>query len=103
MVSYRETQGELLRPFILSLLAEAEAALGEVEAAQIAIREAVDVATALEAHGFVPELLLRQARLLAIPASETQRRELLERALAAARAQGAEAVVRAAAEAMSAI
>jgi tetratricopeptide (TPR) repeat protein len=72
MASYRETQGELLRPVILSLLAEAEAAFGETEAAQAAIREAIDVATALEANGFLPELLLRQARLLKGPALQEQ-------------------------------
>jgi tetratricopeptide (TPR) repeat protein len=101
MASYRETQGELLRPFILSLLAEAEAALGQVEAAQAAMREAIVVATSLEARGFLPELLLRQARLLTGSAPRAQRWELLERALAGARKQGAEAVARAAAEALS--
>jgi class 3 adenylate cyclase/tetratricopeptide (TPR) repeat protein len=103
MASYRETQGELLRPFILSLLAEAEAALGEVEAAQAAIREATDVATVLEARGFLPGLLLRQAQLLTGTASRAQLRELLERALGVARAQGAEAMVRTVTDAMSAL
>jgi hypothetical protein len=101
MAGYRETQGELLRPVILSLLAEAEAALGETKAAHAAMREAIDVATALEANGFLPELLLRQAQLLNGPAVQAQRLELLQRALAVARAQGAEAVARAAAEALS--
>jgi hypothetical protein len=103
MASYRETQGELLRPFILSLLAEAEAALGAVDAAQAAIREAADVATALEAWGFLPALLLRQAQLLAGATSRAQRCDLLERALGLARAQGAEAVARTVTGAMSAL
>ena len=103
MANYRETQGELLRPYILSLLAEAQAALGEAEAAQAAMREAIDLATALEANGFLPELLLRQTRLLAGPALQAQRRELLQRTLAMAQAQGAEAVARMAAEAISTI
>jgi tetratricopeptide (TPR) repeat protein len=102
MASYRETQGELLRPFILSLLAEADAALGETEAAQAAIREATDTATVLEARGFLPGLLLRQAQLLPGP-SRTHRRELLERALGVARAQGAEAMARTVTDAMSAL
>jgi tetratricopeptide (TPR) repeat protein len=103
LASYRETQGELLRPFILSLLAEAEAVRGDADAAQAALREAVEVVTALEAHGFLPELLLRQARLLTGPKSQMQRRKLLERAVAVARAQGAHAVERMAAEEMSSV
>jgi len=91
LASYRETQGELLRPFILSLLAEAEVALGDFDAAQRAMGEALDVAIAIEAKGFVPELLLRQAQLCEANTA-TESRELFERALAAARAQGAEAV-----------
>jgi hypothetical protein len=102
MASYRETQGEQLRPFILSLLAEADAALGETEAAQAAIREATDTATVLEARGFLPGLLLRQAQLLPGP-SRTHRRELLERALGVARAQGAKAMARTVTDAMSAL
>jgi class 3 adenylate cyclase/tetratricopeptide (TPR) repeat protein len=91
LASYRETQGELLRPFILSLVAEAEAALGETDAAQAALREAVEVATALEARGFLPELILRQARLCG-HFSQAERQTFLERAIAAAQAQGAEAI-----------
>src|SRR5690348_10256302 len=81
---------ELLRPFILSLVAEAEAAIGDIEAAQAALREAVDVATSLEARGFFPELILRQARLCR--PSDVERKTLLERANAVAQAHGAEAI-----------
>jgi tetratricopeptide (TPR) repeat protein len=102
MADYRETQGELLRPYILSLLAEAHAALGEAEAAQAAMREAIDLATALEANGFLPDLLMRQAMLVG-PALQAERRDLLQRTLAMARAQGAEAVARKAADAMGSL
>jgi class 3 adenylate cyclase/tetratricopeptide (TPR) repeat protein len=102
LASYRETQGELLRPFILSLIAEADVALGDVEAAVAAIREAIEVAEVMEAQGFLPELLLRQARLMVGPAGQPRRQELLGRALAMARAQGAEAVARTAGEAIRA-
>jgi tetratricopeptide (TPR) repeat protein len=95
LASYRETQGELLRPFILSLLAEAEMALGDFAAAEDAMREAIDVATTIQAWGFLPELLLRQARLCG-PDSQSASRNLLEQALATAQAQGAEAVASAA-------
>jgi tetratricopeptide (TPR) repeat protein len=91
LTSYRETQGELLRPFILSLVADAEAAFGEIEAAQAALREAVELATALEARGFLPELILRQARLCG-HLSQVERQTFLERAIAVAQAQGAEAI-----------
>jgi class 3 adenylate cyclase/tetratricopeptide (TPR) repeat protein len=102
LASYRETQGELLRPLILSLLAEAEIALGEVDAAEAAMREAADVALALEAYGFLPELLLQHARLIA-PDATTDRRDLLNRALTAAREQRADAVAIAAAAALASL
>jgi class 3 adenylate cyclase/tetratricopeptide (TPR) repeat protein len=101
LASYRETQGELLRPFILSLVAEAEAALGETVAAQVALREAVDVAAALEAKGFLPELLLREARLCG-HLSQGERQTLLARASAAAQAQGADALASEASQEMKA-
>ena len=91
LASYRETQGELLRPYILSLLAEAEAALGDIGAAKAAMQEATEVAFALEARGFLPDLLFRQARLCG-PPLEVERTDLLERALARARAHGADAI-----------
>jgi class 3 adenylate cyclase/tetratricopeptide (TPR) repeat protein len=91
LASYRETQGELLRPFILSLVAEADAAIGDIEAAQAALREAVDVTTSLEARGFLPELVLRQARLCRH--SDVERKTLLEQTRAIAQAHGAEAIV----------
>lgn len=93
LASYRETQGELLRPFILSLVAEAEATFGEVEAAQATLREAVDVATSLEARGFLPELILRQARLCRHE-SHVERQTFLKQAIDVARAYGADAVAR---------
>jgi len=103
MESYRETQGELLRPFILSLLAEAQVMLGEPEAAQTAMQQAIDLATALEANGFLPGLLLQRARLASGQASQALRRELLQQALVISQNQGAEAAARAAVTAMQTI
>ena len=100
MANYRETQGELLRPFILSLLAEAQAALGDTEAAEAAIQEAIELARVLEANGFLPELLLRHARLIEGLAAPEKRYELLEQALKIAQSQGADAIAHAAVEAM---
>jgi hypothetical protein len=93
---YRETQGELLRPFIISLLADGELALGRTDAAQTALAEAIQVAEALGAAVFLPELLLRRARLSTTAAHAAERRMFLEKALATARAQGANAVADAA-------
>lgn len=89
--SYRETQGELLRPFILSVLAEAHLGMGAPGAAENALREAIAVAHALEAGGFVPGLLLRLARLIGSPDRQRERSELLRMALATAQKQGADA------------
>jgi len=91
LANYRETQGELLRPFILSLVAEAEVAFGNFAAAQAALREAVDVATSLEARGFLPELILRQARVCR-DHSPGERPAFLKRAIAVAQTHGAEAI-----------
>lgn len=91
MESYRETQGELLRPFILSLLAEAHAALGENEMADAAMDEAIDLSATLEAKGFLPELLLHRAQLANGAEGQAQRRDLLQRALTIARALNADA------------
>jgi class 3 adenylate cyclase/tetratricopeptide (TPR) repeat protein len=95
---YRETQGELLRPFIISLLADGELALGRTDAAQSAIAEATEVAEALGAAVFLPDLLLRRARS---SADAAERRMFLEKALKTARAQGADAVADAAANDMN--
>ena len=93
LASYRQTQGELLRPFILSLLAHAEAMLGDVELARMLLSEAAQVADLLEAHGQMPALLLQHAQILDAPEHATERYELLTQGLAAARAQEAEAIV----------
>ena len=103
LASYRKTQGELLRPFILWRLAEAEMGLGDVAAAQAAMQEAVQVAELLEAYGQVPELLLRQAQLFAGPEHCVERQRMLTRALATARIQGADAVALGVVEEMSLI
>jgi tetratricopeptide (TPR) repeat protein len=92
LTGYRETQGELLRPYILSLLSEAEEESGDIDSARATMDEAIHVASLLEARTFVPELLVRRARLCSIT-SQSERRNLLERALSEAKAQGAEAVV----------
>jgi|RhiMethySRZTD1v2_1073278.scaffolds.fasta_scaffold22010_3 class 3 adenylate cyclase/tetratricopeptide (TPR) repeat protein len=92
---YRETQGELLRPYILLLLSEAEEVSGEIDAARATMDEAINVACSLEAHGFLPELLVRRAHLCSATL-HSERRSLLDRALADAKTQGAEAVATAA-------
>jgi tetratricopeptide (TPR) repeat protein len=93
--SYRDTQGEILRPYILCLLALSEAKLGDQAAAEETLSEAVEVAMNLEASGFLPELWLRQA-MLSSKHSGQARRSLLRRSMDLARRQGAEAVARAA-------
>ncbi len=96
LAGYRETQGELLRPFILALLARAEALAGQVEAARASLREATEVAEALDAHGFVPALLLQSAHLAVDHHSGPKSRGMLEAALESARRQGADAIASAA-------
>ena len=80
-----------MRPFILSVLAEAHLGMGAPGAAENALREAIAVAHALEAGGFVPGLLLRLARLIGSPDRQRERSELLRMALATAQKQGADA------------
>ena len=66
------------------------------EAAGCALDEAIGVAQKLEAQGFLPDLMLRRARLLAGgPAREAERLGLLKRTLELALATGAVAVERA--------
>lgn len=103
LAGYRDTQGELLQPFILSVLAEAQAALGDGEAAEAAVTEAIGVAQRLEAHGFLPDLMLRRARLLSGPARRMERLGPLTRALEMAAATGAVAVECAVVEEMNAV
>ena len=64
-------------PSLTASLAEAQVMLGEPEAAQTAMQQAIDLATALEANGFLPGLLLQRARLASGQASQALRRELL--------------------------
>jgi hypothetical protein len=97
---YRQTQGELLRPNILGLIAEAELALGDETAAASALEEAVVVAERLGAAGFLPSLLLQQARLLRL--GRGARAEMMARALALAEQQGAHNVAAMAREAAAA-
>ena len=94
LASYCQTQGELLRPFILSLVAEAEAAGGDLGSAHEAMDEALEAAQKLEAFGFLPDLLVRYARILGGSAYSDQRSSMLARSLAAARSQGADAIAR---------
>jgi hypothetical protein len=95
LASYRETQGELLCPYILGLLAQAELQLGNIDAAGEALREARAVSEKLEAYGFLPELLLRESQLPRLPGSPNPR-EILLQAMHLARKHGAEAIVQAA-------
>jgi class 3 adenylate cyclase/tetratricopeptide (TPR) repeat protein len=90
LASYRETQGELLRPFILSLLAAADSALGRKDVAIETMGEAIDVAKTLEAYGFLPELQLQRARL-AKAGSADQHKSFLREALATCQRLGASA------------
>ena len=94
LVSYRETQGELLRPFILRLIADGEVAMGNTMGAQAALNEAIAASRTLGATGFLPELWLRKARLCA-STSERARREMLRKVAAEARRQGADALMHA--------
>jgi tetratricopeptide (TPR) repeat protein len=89
---YRETRGELLRPFILLLLADACLKMEARDAAEGALREAIEVSTTLEAKVFLPKLQLRLACMLDTPDRRAQRMDLLRAAHATARAQGANAV-----------
>jgi class 3 adenylate cyclase len=95
LAGYRETQGELLRPYILCLLSDAEAQLGNIDAAGEALREARAVSEKLEAYGFLPDLFLRESRLPALPGGPNPREALLQ-ALHLARTYGADAIVHAA-------
>ena len=97
LASYRETQGEIIRPHILQLLADAEASLGDFDAAEGALEEAITVAVSLEARGFLPELWLRQARMVG-PRRGATRRKLLLQAGRTGWEQGAIAIARAADE-----
>jgi hypothetical protein len=74
-----------------------------MEGARVAMHEATEVARTLEAHGLLPELLIRRARLLTGPELLTQRCDLLMQAQALARAQRADALTAAAAEALRAV
>ena len=78
LASYRETQGEIIRPHILQLLADAEASLGDFDAAEGALEEAITVGSSLEARGFLPELWLRQARMVGPRRGATRRKLLLQ-------------------------
>ena len=85
---YRQTQGEVLLPMILGLIAEAELALGDVSEAAAALEEAIVLAERLRAPGFIPSLLVRQAALPGLGRAE--RREILLRASTLAERQGAQ-------------
>jgi hypothetical protein len=95
LASYRETQGELLRPYILCLLSQAELQLGNIDAASEALSEARAVSEKLEAYGFLPELLLRESQLSTPPDAPNTRETLLQ-ALDLARKHGADAIAHAA-------
>jgi tetratricopeptide (TPR) repeat protein len=95
LASYRETQGELLRPFILSLLAEADAAQNRHDEALRTLDEAIEVANGLEAYGFLPDLQLRRARL-AKTGSAPKHKKFLKEALATSEKLGANATATAA-------
>jgi class 3 adenylate cyclase len=89
---YQRTEGELLRPYVLTLLAEAEEGLGERRRAEAALEEAEQVAERLEAHAFIPAVLVCRASLMTGAGQVEARRAMLRRAEAIARGQGAIAV-----------
>jgi hypothetical protein len=74
------------------LLADAHLAVDARESAEDALREAIEVSRTLEAEGFLPNLLLRLACILDAAERRAERLDLLRAALAAAQAQGADAV-----------
>jgi hypothetical protein len=75
---YQATEGELLRPIILSLLADAHAALGEADVATSVLQDAEKAVEALESYGFLPLILSRRAALLIGGAQDQQRDHLLQ-------------------------
>ena len=89
---YRETQGELLRPFILLLLADAHLATDAQIRRRTRCGKRSEVSRTLEAEGFLPNLLLRLACILDASERRAERLDLLRAALAVAQAQGANAV-----------
>jgi class 3 adenylate cyclase len=91
VAEYHRTQSEILRPYLLGLLAEAEHATGAGAAAHEALDRAEEVAIAIGARLFLPTLLMLRGRLLtgaaAVGALSAARDEALAqgaRALAAA-------------------
>jgi hypothetical protein len=91
VAEYHRTQSEILRPYLLGLLAEAEHATRADAAAHEALNRAEEVAIAIGARLFLPTLLMLRGRLLtgaaAVRALSTARKEALAqgaRALAAA-------------------
>ena len=87
---YSRTQGLVLKPYLLGLLAEAEQAAGTAEAAARALDEAAAVVDRIGADLFRPVLLRLQARNLAGP----ERQEVLRAAQQIAEAQGAASILR---------
>jgi class 3 adenylate cyclase len=100
LASYRETQGELLRPYILCLLSQAELQLENIDAAGEALREARAVSEKLEAYGFLPDLLIRESQLPALLGGANPRENLLQ-ALNLARKHGADAIAHAAEQSLA--
>ena len=94
LARYNDTEGRLLRPFLLMLLAQAHRTAGALQLAQTALREALDVARTLEAPIFAPGLAFHLARMLTEPEQAHERRDLLATAVTLARRQGACAVAR---------
>jgi len=81
LAEYHRTQSEILRPYLLGLLAEAEHATGSDAAAHEALDRAEAVAIAIGARLFLPTLLMLRGRLLsgtaAIRALSAARKEAL--------------------------
>jgi hypothetical protein len=85
---YRHTQGEVLRPYLLGLLAEAEQTAGSRDAALAALDEAAAVAERIGVELFRAPLLLLRSRLL----TGASRQQILAEARRIAELQGAPAL-----------
>jgi hypothetical protein len=90
VMDYDRTQGQVLLPYLLGILADAEQSVGSPTAAIAALDRADAVVTAIGAHVYQPALMQIRARLL----KGSARARLLTRAEQIAVAQGAVAFAR---------
>jgi hypothetical protein len=91
VTDYDRTQGQILLPYLLGILADAERSIGSPTAAIAALDRADAVVAAIGAYLYQPALMQIRARLL----KGSAQAELLDRAKQIAEAQGAAAFARA--------